>query len=111
MKRILYFCLLSILCARSVADTIITLIPELSLNSDGKAIIVNAEPYCSDATYIYIDTTTDTGKTMYSMALSAYAANKEIHFQTGCTCGTSCSSNPQVQVFKMCSKLTGSLCR
>ncbi len=112
MKKIIYFMLVNILLSGSVvADTIITLKPEFSLQSDGKAIIVNAQQFCSDATYIYIDTTTTVGKSMYSLALAAHSSNKQIHFQTGCTCNNNCSITGAVHVFKMCSVLSGSLCQ
>ncbi len=92
------------------ADTIISIKPELSLQSDGKAIIVNALPYCSDADLIYIDTTTGPGKSMFSMILSVNAAEKEIYIQTPCTCNANCSNVGQVLVYKVCTKLNGDFC-
>jgi hypothetical protein len=73
-------------------------------------VIVNAQQYCPDATYIYIDTTTVAGKTMYAWALAAHSANQPVKVQTGCTCAASCRSIP-VAVFKMCSVLTAGLCK
>lgn len=109
-KSILLAACASFPIAGAVADTIITVKPEFSLTPDGRAIIVNAGAYCPDATYLYIDTTTATGKEMYSMSLLAHAANKELHFQTGCTCNVNCASHGHVQVYKICTVLTNSLC-
>ena len=111
MNRILLIAVCACLSAGSViADTMITLKPEFSLGADGKAIIVNAKQYCSDATFIFIDTTTTGGKAMYSIALAAHVADKEIHIRTGCTCNSNCSSIGEVPVFKICTVLSNSIC-
>jgi hypothetical protein len=94
----------------AVADTIITVKPELSLGPDGKAIVVNAKQFCPDATFVYIDTNTASGKAMYSLALSANAVEKMVHIQTACTCNNNCASHGQVVVFKMCTVLSGAFC-
>lgn len=111
MKRLMA-CLVAAFAANGVlADTIITLKPEFSIGSDGKAIIVNAKQYCSDATYIFMDTTTAAGKSMYSFALTANAADKEIYIQTSCTCNLNCASTGAVPVYKMCTVLTSGVCQ
>jgi hypothetical protein len=99
---------LALAAASASADTIISIKPELSLNADGKAIVVNAAPYCPNA-YVYVDTTTAAGKTMYAMGVAANLAEKTIHIQTGCTCNANCSG--PVPVYRMCTALTGSQCQ
>lgn len=112
MKKIILFIVLNIMLVGNIlADTQIKIKPEFSLHSDGKAIIVNAQQFCPDADYIYIDTTTAAGKSMYSMALAANVSNRQLHIQTGCTCNLNCSNTGQIPVVKICNVLSGSLCQ